>query len=94
MYASTGICYANILDGKTNDLTLTVLIKLRQLSENQQLLFDFIISVPSTNIDEYSEKLVQLIGWGAKVRNGAASDKLKRIAVSVFPMRYIKMQLS
>jgi hypothetical protein len=51
--------------------------------------FDFIISVPSTNIDEYSEKLVQLIGWGAKVRNAAASEKLKRIAISVFPMRYV-----
>ncbi len=77
------------MDGKTNDLTSTVLIKLRQLSENQQLLFDFIISVSSTNIDEYSEKLVQLIGWGAKVLNAAASEKLKKIAISVFPMRYV-----
>jgi hypothetical protein len=56
---------------------------------NNFYLTDFIISVPSTNIDEYSGQLVQLIGWGAKVRFGVASDKLKKIAISVFPMRYV-----
>ncbi len=64
---------------------------LRQFWENQQLLSDPKISLPSKNIDEYSEKLVQLIGWGANVRNGAASDNLRRIAINVFPMRYFKV---
>jgi hypothetical protein len=40
-------------------------------------------------MDEYSDKAVQLIGWGSKVRNGAASDSLKRITINVFPMRYV-----
>jgi hypothetical protein len=45
-------------------------------------------SLPSTNTDEYKNAAVELTGWGAKERDGVASDKLKRIAIKVFSMRY------
>ncbi len=45
------------------------------------------LSLPSTTIDEYRGKLVELIGWGAKKKAGASSVKLKRIEIKVFSMR-------
>jgi hypothetical protein len=46
-------------------------------------------SSASTNSDEYKDKAVELIGWGAKVRSGVASVNLKRITIKVFSKRYI-----
>jgi hypothetical protein len=63
----------------------------KKVSKNQQWLnvFCYKPRLPSTNTDEYKDKSVELIGWGSKVRSGAASDNLKRITIKVFPMRYI-----
>ncbi len=44
-------------------------------------------SSPNDNIDEYADKFVELIGWGAKETTGKISESLKRISLTVFPMR-------
>ena len=44
-------------------------------------------SEPSSNIDKYEEKTVELIGWGSKTKAGSTSDWLKRISLTVLPMR-------
>ncbi len=57
--------------------------------KDQQLFTNFSIklSFPTTKTDEYKDKSVNLIGWGAQVNTGAASDSLKRITIRVFSMR-------
>ncbi len=50
-------------------------------------------SEPSNNIDLYEDKAVELIGWGAEDRFGPIRDTLKRISLSVFPMRQVNPQI-
>ncbi len=47
----------------------------------------FLFSSPTINEDKYIGQAVELTGWGAKDTTGDVSKKLKRITISVFPMR-------
>ena len=41
----------------------------------------------SFNINEYNRNTVQLIGWGGSSEFGKNSNVLKRVALTVFPLR-------
>ncbi len=53
-------------------------------------LIDFFFRTPSSSIDQYDDKFVDLIGWGSKETLGSISDSLKRISLTVFPTRWVK----
>jgi hypothetical protein len=37
--------------------------------------------------NKYDEKTVELTGWGAKSKFGPVSSSLKRVQITVFPLR-------
>jgi hypothetical protein len=43
---------------------------------------------PSIDIHKYDKNLVHLVGWGSETKLGVASDKLKRVTLEVFIMRF------
>ena len=44
--------------------------------------------LPSDDIDKYKNYLVELTGWGQSHLHGETSDRLKRVTLKIFPLRY------
>jgi hypothetical protein len=43
---------------------------------------------PSDEIDKYKNYQVDLTGWGQNHLHGRISDRLKRVSLKIFPLRY------